>query len=452
VGVALLALLWPAAASAHGLVQRANLPIPEWLFGWAAAVVLIVSFVALAVLWPQPRLEHAGWRPLPGWLGRALGSTALEVLCGAIGVALLVLVVVSGLAGDQGPLNNFAPTFVFITFWVGMAFASALLGGVFAAFSPWRALGRATGWALRGRGARRAYPEPLGRWPAAVGLFAFAWIELASGWSEQPRTLAIAVLGYTVLALAAQAVYGVETWSRRGEAFAVYFDLFARISPFERRDGVVGVRPPLAGLSRLDAVAGTVAFVVVMIGTVTYDGLSTGALWTDITGDAAIDTPELTATIGLVAGVALIGGFYALGVAGARSVGGGLSAERLRRGFVHSLVPIALVYVVAHYLTFLVFEGQAIVYLSSDPLGEGWDLLGTASATINYGVLSQNDAWYLQVGFVVAGHVAALTLAHDRALTLYRDSRLAVRSQYWMLAVMIGFTTLALWLLAAAQG
>jgi hypothetical protein len=115
-------------------------------------------------------------------------------------------------------------------------------------------------------------------------------------------------------------------------------------------------------------------------------------------------------------------------------------------------VPIAMVYVAAHYLTFLVFEGQSIAYLASDPLGEGWDLFGTASAAIDFGVLSQNAAWYLQVGFVVAGHVAALLLAHDRALALYPGSRLAVRSQYWMLAVMVGFTTLALWLLAAAQG
>ena len=124
----------------------------------------------------------------------------------------------------------------------------------------------------------------------------------------------------------------------------------------------------------------------------------------------------------------------------------------MRRAFVHTLVPIAFVYVVAHYLTFLVFEGQAIVYLVSDPLGEGWDLFGTATASIDYGVLSQNDAWYLQVGFVIAGHVAGLVLAHDRALSLFSDSRLALRSQYWMLGVMIGFTTLALWLLASAQG
>jgi hypothetical protein len=445
--LAALGTLFPATAAAHGLIQRANLPIPEWLFGWAAALVLLVSFVALAVLWPDPKLEDDRWRPLPGRLGRVLGSRALEAACGAIGVLLLVLVIVSGVAGTQSPLNNFAPTFVFIVFWVGLAFASILFGNLFAAFSPWRALGRA----LRLTRARRPYPERLGRWPAAAGLLAFAWIELVSGWSEDPRMLAIAVGGYTLLTLAAQAVYGVDTWTRRGEAFAVYFDLFGRIAPFERRGDAVGVRPPLSGLPKLDVVPGTVGFVIVMIGSVTFDGLSNGQFWADLTGDWAEDAPKLVGTFGLALGVAVVGGFYALGVAGARSVGGGFSAAQLRRSFVHSLVPIAMAYVAAHYLTFLVFEGQSIAYLASDPLGEGWNLFGTATAAIDYGAISQNQAWYLQVGFVVAGHVAALTLAHDRALALYPSSKLAVRSQYWMLAVMVGFTTLALWLLAAAQ-
>jgi hypothetical protein len=442
---------------AHGLVQRANLPIPEWLFGWAAAMVLVVSFVALALLWPEPKLTSDRWRPLPGPLGRWLGSRPLELACGAVAVVLLAVVVVSGLAGTESAFDNFAPTFVFIVFWVGLAFASALFGNVFAALSPWRALGRATGWVAtemrRGRlPSHRAYPERLGRWPAVLVVFAFTWIELVSEWGEDPRLLAIAVLGYTALTLGAQAVFGVDTWTRRGEGFAVYFELFSRIAPFERRDGVVGVRPPLAGLPRLDAAPGTVALVLVMIGTVTFDGVSQGQLWADATGDAAIDAPRLVNTAGLLLGVAVVAAFYALGVAGARSVGGAHDTSALRAAFVHSLVPIALVYVAAHYLTFLVFEGQSIAYLASDPLGRGWDLFGTASAAVDFGVLSQNAAWYLQVGFVVAGHVAALILAHDRALTLYPGSRLAVRSQYWMLGVMVGFTTLALWLLAAAQG
>jgi hypothetical protein len=444
----------PASASAHGLVQRSNLPIPEWLFGWAAAIVLVISFVALAALWPKPRMEgRPPWRPLPG--GAVLGSRPVEVLCGAIGVALLVIVVLAGYIGSGVALDNFAPTFILITFWVGLVFLSALFGDVFKAFSPWRALGRL----LPSKGLR-PYPERLGRWPAAIGLLIFTWIELASGWGEDPALLVTAALGYTVLTLIAQVVFGVEAWTRQGETFAVYFNLFSRIAPFETRERVVGVRPPLSGLPHLPPADGTVALVSVMIGTVTFDGLTQGRLWkdtavelTDVVTSLGIpitDAPKIVSTIGLVVSVLLVALFYRAGIAGAHSVGGGLSAERLRRAFVHSLVPIALVYVAAHYLTFLLFEGQAVRYLASDPFGQGWDIFGTASAAIDYSLLSQNGAWYAQVAFVVIGHVAALILAHDRALVLYDNARLAVRSQYWMLAVMVGFTTLALWLLAQA--
>jgi hypothetical protein len=202
-----------------------------------------------------------------------------------------------------------------------------------------------------------------------------------------------------------------------------------------------------------------VLFVVVMIGTVTFDGFSQGQLYNDVAVDLAdaldgivgLDAaPKLVGTLGLLLGVLVVGAFYRLGIDGARSVGGDRDAKELRSAFVHTLVPIAMVYVAAHYLTFLLFEGQATFYLMSDPLGEGWDLFGTADRAIDYTYLSQNATWYLQVAFVIVGHVAALILAHDRALVLYRDPKLAVRSQYWMLAVMVGFTSLALWLLAQA--
>ena len=452
IAASLLAL--PATASAHGLVQRSNLPIPEWLFGWAAAIVLVISFVALAALWPKPRMEAGhSFKPIPG--GALIGSRAVEVVCGAIGVALLVIVLLAGYVGSGVALDNFAPTFILITFWVGLVFASAIFGDVFRAFSPWRAIGRL----LPSQGLR-PYPEKLGRWPAALGLLIFTWIELCSGWGEDPALLVTAALGYTILTLVAQVVFGVETWTRYGETFAVYFNLFSRISPFETRDRVVGVRPPLSGLPQLDPVPGTVGLLCVMIGTVTFDGLSQGRLWKDLAVDLTdvvtsigipiTEAPRIVSTIGLLLGVAVVALFYRAGIAGAHSVGGGLSSERLRRAFVHSLVPIAMVYVAAHYLTFLLFEGQAIRYLASDPFGQGWDIFGTASAAIDYSLLSQNGAWYAQVAFVVLGHVAALVLAHDRALVLYDNAKLAVRSQYWMLAIMVGFTTLALWLLAQA--
>ena len=140
-------------------------------------MVLIVSFVALAVLWPEPKLTGDRWRPLPGPLGRVLGSRPVEIACGAIGVVLLALVIVAGLAGTQSPFDNFAPSFVFIIFWVGLVFVSALFGNVFAGFSPWRALGRATaGSHTRARRAAAAPPalsraaRALARGGRAAGL------------------------------------------------------------------------------------------------------------------------------------------------------------------------------------------------------------------------------------------------------------------------------------------
>jgi hypothetical protein len=362
--------------------------------------------------------------------------------------------ILAGYVGAGTALDNWAPTFVLITFWVGMVFLSILFGDVFRAFNPWRAIGRLLPQL------HRPYPERLGRWPAAVGLFVFTWIELVSGWGEDPAMLVTAIVGYSVLTLAAQVYWGVDTWTDRGEAFSVYFNLFARMAVFETRNGRLGVRRPLAGLPKLEVVVGTVPFVAVMIGTVTFDGLSQGQLWKDLSanvvdaldalGIGALTAAKLASTLGLLLGVLFVAGFYRLGIEGARSVGGGLSFRKLEWGFVHSLVPIAAVYVAAHYLTFLIFEGQAISYLASDPFGQGWNLFGTVDSGIDYTVFPQEDTWYVQVAVVVVGHVAALALAHDRALKLYRNTRLAVRSQYWMLGVMVGFTSLALWLLAQA--
>jgi hypothetical protein len=451
---------------AHGLVARSDLPIPEWLFGWAAAMVLVVSFVALAVLWPEPKLEDEDWRPLPGGLGEVLTSRPVEIACGTIGALLLGAVVYTGLEGVQSSTANFAPTFIYVIFWLGFVPASVLLGDVFRAFNPWRAIGRAVAWVARtaARGelpAPLAYPEKLGRWPAAAGIFAFAALELVAANGDRPENLAIATLIYSALTFIAMALYGVEQWCDRGEAFSVYFNLFSRLSPFETRAGEVGLRKPLSGLPDLPPAPGTVPLLAVMIGSVTFDGASEAAPWTDISPDIAQffqdlglspqNSLELAFLIGLIGTVLLVYGFYRLGVLGARSFGGGFSAGRLANGFVHSLVPIALAYVAAHYLTLLLFQGQAVVFLASDPLGDGSDIFGTAGNQIDYTIIGGEATWYWQVGFVVAGHVAALTLAHDRALAMYDDARLAVRSQYWMLAVMIGFTSLALWLLSQAN-
>jgi uncharacterized membrane protein (Fun14 family) len=454
------ALVSAPDAMAHAIVGREDLPIPRWLFGWAATAVLVVSFVALAVLWPAPRLERSRERDVltyPRWL---------EVLCGAIGVALFALVVWAGLAGSQSVNANFAPRFVLVLFWVGVPVLSVLLGDVFRPFNPWRAIGRAAGWVAKRIGGDSLpealpYPARLGRWPAAAGLFLFATYELVYANSSQPDNVAIASLIYAALQLVGMATYGVEAWSRNGDGLGVYFGLFAEIAPLRWHDGKLSVRPMFSGLTKIAVPHGTVGLLAVAIGTTTFDGMSENEFWTDTALDiqGVLEDVGIGATRGLeiayllgMAGVVLIAGLlFMLGVRGMRTVDNRISTNDLARHFVHSLVPIAFAYVLAHYFSLLVYEGQAGVFLASDPLGRGWNILGMAQNTVDYTVVSANAIWYVQVGALVIGHVAGLVLAHDRALMVFRDVKRATRSQYWMLAVMVAFTSLGLWLLSSSN-
>ena len=459
-GVMLMAA--PGSALAHGLVGREDLPIPKWLFSYAAIVVLVASFVALAVLWPTPRMERPAERRVAGL------PRILDPIAGAIGVALFALVVYAGFAGDQTTTNNPAPTFIFVLFWIGLAVVSPIFGDVFKALNPWRAIARAVGW-VAGKVSRgglpspMAYPTRLGRWPAVIGILAFAWVELAYSGRDDPSHLAVFALVYAAAQFVGMSLYGIDRWNRYGDGFGVYFGLLGRIAPLRwARDGLYA-RRPFTGLTTLDVVPGTVALVCVIIGTTSFDGFTGGEAWNEIAtllvdlwraiGFGQGTALELALTIGLLAGVLIVAGLYRLGVLGMQSVdpGNPVATRELAGRFAHSLVPIGLAYVIAHYFSLLAYDGQRVAYLSSDPLGTGANILGTSTVTVDYTWISATGIWYVQVAALVIGHVAGLVLAHDRALVAFGDSRTATRSQYWMLVVMIAFTSLGLWLLSAAN-
>jgi hypothetical protein len=462
------ALAFPEAASAHALVGRRDLPVPAWLFAWGASLVLIVSFALLSVAWTTARLQREEWRPVPRWISRALLNPEVDVLCGSIGVGLFALVLYAGFRGISDPTQNFSIIFVFYTFWLGTVLVSVLLGDIFRAFNPWRALGRLVSGGFRLIAGQSApaplrYPDRLGRWPAVLGVLLFVWLELiaGAGVSPSPHDIAVATVIYSAITFACMALFGVEEWVGRGETFNAYFGMFARLGPFEARRGELGVRKFLTGAPQWAAVPGAAALVLASIAVTSFDGSQEGALsgaiqWTfERLSDVGLSLPDsfrVADTIWLLIvflGVSLL---YWLGVQGMHTVRGSPPVRELLRSFAHTLIPIALAYQVAHYFSAFLYQEQAqFTYILSDPLGRGSDLFGTAGGGINYGIVGSNTVWYVQVAALVIGHVVALTLAHDRALGVYDNVRNASRSQYFMLAVMVGFTCFGLFLLSQAN-
>jgi hypothetical protein len=442
---------------AHGIVGRADLPIPLALFAAAAAAVLVVSFVALAAGWSRPRLERVPERPL------VPVPLVVEALLGALGVAVFAIVVYAGLAGTSARADNLAPTAVYVGVWVGVPFLSLLFGDVFRLLSPWRAIGRATGWVVARMDPPEplAYPARLGQWPAAIGLFAFAVCELCWAGARDPQPLAVLMLVYLAIQLFGMSLYGVDAWTRNGDAFGVWFGLLARLAPLGRRtDGRLALRPPVIPTTRLAAVAGTTAVLLVGIGSTGFDGAKEGALINPLMTDlqnAFSDlglglgrSLELAFVVGLFLCVAAVSAIWALGVAGMPRGELRLSRPELGRRFAHTLIPIAAAYLIAHYFSLLAYNGQDLWRLASDPLGDGSNLFGGAGASIDYSILGATAIWWVQAGALIVGHVAALVLAHDRALAVYGSPRAATRSQIIMLAVMVCFTLLGLWVLSEA--
>ncbi|MGI8808950.1 MAG: hypothetical protein ACR2KK_14140 [Acidimicrobiales bacterium] len=434
----------PEPASAHGLGARTDLPLPLWMFVYGAAAALLISFAGLAVFWRTSRLEGgiAGRVVLePGRVSRALWIAGRGV-----GLALFVLVLGAAAFGDADTVDNIAPVFVYVVFWVGMTLVCALVGDLWRVVNPFDTLA-AEVEALR-RAPRPPAPYRWGHWPAVAALAGFVWLELVPSNRAQPRTLAVAIIVYSVLVLVATARWG-RGWLRQGEGFTVFFGVLSHMAPlYADDDGRIRARPPLSGLVGMRPDAATQAVVIIALGSTSFDGLSRTRLWIDLTRNLGSLEATLLSTAGLVWAVSVV----TLAFVGAMRITGRLHKRRhpeLTAAFVHSLVPIAFAYALAHYFSLLVFEGQSAIALASDPLGRGWNLFGTAGNAVNFTLVSTTTIAYVQASGIVAGHVAGVVVAHDRALALFPD-REATRSQYPLLAAMVLFTVGGLALLLGA--
>ncbi len=495
------AALWMSAdvAAAHGVGGRLDLPVPLWQLAWAASFAVAASFVALGMFWDTPKFRAAAaGRVLPGPFQAACRVQATVVR--TLGLLALAVLLYAGLAGNTNPSVNIAPVAIYIIFWVGLQVVSVLVGDVWLHLSPFTTIadGSARAWArLRSRpqeaeqadgspaggisGNSARPPGPAARerseqerearpqrpvsaanksrdhsdcergagnhWWATASVFGFVWLELAFHDSTGIRVLGVCLAAYTVALLAGAAAFG-RGWLRDAEGFGVLFTKLSAMAPLHREGGALRLRAPLAGLAALPVKRGSVAFILVVLGSTTFDGFTRSSVWLDV---AAQRTGwELTAvnTVGLVFVIFAVFVLYRAAIAGMAAITGDTERE-LADAFAPSLMPIAAAYTVAHYFSYLLWEGRQIIAHISDPFGRGWDLFGTATYLVDYTAISTDTIAWTQTAAIAAGHVLAVAVAHDRAVERW-PRRLAMRSQYPMLAVMICYTVIGLLLLLGA--
>lgn len=445
-GAAIAGLLaWTAPASAHttGNAFVLLLPTGYYLAGGTLAVALsvVIAYLVPARFWVA-RLRR---RIVVAEMSRLWSPLATS----AAGACFLAFLIVAGFWGSTDPRANPLPIFIWSLFWVGFTFLQALFGNLWhfvnPFHAPYRLLVRVTG------AGHIAYPNWLGHWPAVAGLLCFGWFELVDLAPEDPPRLAAAILIYWLLTLTGMRLFGGEAWLGRAEPFTLFFRLMASLAVFRREPhdggryritlGWPGARlldlPPLG----FDGIC----FVLLSLGTVSFDGLSKTFAWLALGGINPLEFPGRSAVVELNT-FGLLATWLALLVAYVLACG---ANRRLAGRLALSIVPIALAYHFAHYLTVLMIDQQYALKVASDPLGLGWNLFGTASLYVTTSFLTSYSSvvmiWNAQAAAIVTGHVIAVVLA--QAMQAEEDE-LGARTHLPLAVLMVLYTLFGLWLMA----
>jgi hypothetical protein len=445
---------------AHGLGGSSDLPVPYAYSVIGAAWALTFTFALVAFAWRRPRFDPLKpGHPLPSAVTALVDSRLTRGVAATAALLFAVWVVLAGLWGPQTQANALLGVF-YVLLWVGLVAVSLLFGPVWRVISPVRTvyalLQRITPQSLSR--ARLSYPEAWGYRPAAVGLFAFVWMELASPNPASLPWVKSWLLSYVVVLLGGAWLCG-QRWFARVDPFGVYSMVVSRLSPFRRNQETrrIAIGNPFDHLLSLPIRPGVVAFLAVLLGSTAFDSFSSSVTWRNFADGLAkaihvapvASSLSALRTIGLLVFAAVVATTFSL----AARATGGIDREQRRAlpgQMAHSLIPIVVGYIFAHYLSYLVERGQQAVFALADPLGRGWNPLGLAHLHVAY-VLSMHPTVLavVKVSCVVTGHIVAVIAAHDRALRLLPTGH-QLTGQLTMMLVMVGYTFTGLYLLFSA--
>ena len=432
-----------ALLPAHGVGSRQDLPLPFGLLLTGAALALVISFLALGLLWKQPRLRPTDGRLLPPTLALALDSPAVRGAFGALSLALTAWTLLA-LLGGKDDANNPVPYVVYVWLWVGLALLSMVFGPIWRVLNPIRWLHRGILAAARVSSDFSLARYRAGYWPAALGLFAFTWLELIAPDNDTLPVLRVAILGFILISMVLALVFG-RGYLDTGDPFEAWSGLFGTLSPLGRREDRRWVlRTPLHGPNQLASKPGLLATASVMLGGTAYDGFSGETWWYTFVQSSALPARLWETAALLTICLVVAGSLYAAAALSASLAHVPLRGVATR--FAPSLLPIAAGYVVAHYWSLWVFEGVNGLARLSDPLGTGANWLGTAGVKPSYALIEPTLVATIQMVSIVTGHLLGVVLAHERAVTLF-PRRVAVIGQIPLLVLMVFYTVGGLTLL-----
>jgi hypothetical protein len=428
----------------HGIASRHDLPLPFSFVVVGAALALTLSFVVLLLAWRQPRFTRLGGRPLPG-LTRVVDHPATRLVTRLLVLAAYAWAGLALLVG-QDLLTNPIFGFVFVWVWVGLVPISLLLGGFWRATNPLRTVHAALCRLARtdpDQGLLRL-PARLGVWPAAAGLFGFAWLELVQPDRTTLAVLRVWVLAWLVLGVLGAIVFGRD-WISSADPFENYAETVAQLSPWARVRSTLRLANPLAHLSHWRAPPGAVGVVAALLGSTAFDSFANSSFWIATVQSSAVPT-VVWDTLGLLTMIMIVLGSFSLAAAWMGRYGD-RPAAAYPRLMVPSVVPIVIGYAIAHYATLLIVEGQRTAINWSDPLGQGWNVFGSAEMGVNAATFNHPTAIALiQLVAIVGGHILGIVCAHELAVRLLPAEH-ALAGQLPMLAVMVGYTCAGLLLL-----
>jgi hypothetical protein len=428
----------------HGIASRRDLPLPFSFVVIGAVLALVISFAILIYAWRQPRFERVGGRPMPG-LTAVVDHPIVRLIARVLVLATYLWAGLAMMAG-QDLLTNPIFGFVYVWMWVGLVPISLLLGQFWRATNPLRTIHRGLCALARVDPEQGlvTLPSRVGVWPAAAGLFGFGWLELVQPDRTTLAVLRLWALAWLVILVLGAIVFG-QRWIGAADPFEAYASTLAQMSIWRLVGDQLRLVNPLAGLNAWRAPPGATAVVAALLGSTAFDSFTNTSWWIGAVQSSNVPT-VVWATGGLLIMIIIVFVSFSLAAAWMGHYGNRPATEYPRL-MVGSLLPIVLGYVVAHYATLLIVEGQRTAINFSDPLGRGWNVFGSAEMGVNSAIFNHPMAIAMvQLCAIVGGHVFGIVCAHEKAVVLLPPDR-AVRGQWPLLLVMIGYTCAGLLLL-----